>query len=97
MIERACNMTDNSYYTIRYSNSGNKMSRYRIPGTDKFVSSKSLRKELDKIGMDYNEYFYKYTKILGTKPLIVWEMDYRRNPELIINKCVDFILGTSRL
>lgn len=60
MIERACNMTDNSYYTIRYSNSGNKMSRYRIPGTDKFVSSKSLRKELDKIGMDYNEYFYEY-------------------------------------
>lgn len=32
------------------------------------------------------------SKVLGTKPLIIWESDYRSDPEGTVSRCLDFIL-----
>lgn len=32
------------------------------------------------------------SSILGTKPLIIWESDYRSDPEGTVSRCLDFIL-----
>lgn len=72
----------NEYYCIiKYNDSGRKIFRYRIPGTDRLVSRKALKKELSKIGVSYNEYFYKYVFDLPKDDLGNFIMPKCQNPE----------------
>lgn len=45
---------------------------------------------------DYDKIKSDYIKSLGYELLIIWEDDYKKNKQDIIQKCVNFILGDSK-